>query len=84
MRGSGRREGEEVSEVNQFIVICLDDEGRYVQASLRRLNESQAKDRVRGVHPSRSPIIVPVPAVVLDKRFYPERDENGHFIPIVL
>jgi hypothetical protein len=61
----------------QYIVICLDDEGRYVQGTRCRMSKRQADKRAEGIAPSRRPVVVEVPAVALDEEGYPLRDEEG-------
>ena len=56
----------------QNIVICLDDFGRYCQATRKRFNESRdAYIYSENIAPSRHVLIVKVPYVELDENLYP-------------
>ena len=59
----------------QFIYICLDDDGIYVQSTRRRfMYPEDALSRISGVAKSRLPVMVEVPAVEVDEEGYPVED----------
>jgi hypothetical protein len=66
----------------QYIYICLDDDGRYIQASRRRRTRKEAEERMKGCAPSRNPFVARVPAVVIDDEGLPIRDDMGRLVPI--
>ena len=63
----------------QYIVICKDDDGIYVQTTRRRfMYVEDALNRLRGYAPSRHAVYVEVPAVEVDEEGYPL---NIHSLP---
>jgi hypothetical protein len=60
---------------NQYIVICMDDDKRYIQSTRRRfLTSFQAAHYMKAIAKSRKPIIVNVEPVKLDEQNYPIYD----------
>lgn len=70
--------------VTQYIVICLDDEGHYVQATSRRFSRKAAQGRTVGIATGRRPVVVEVPAVALDEDGSPARREDGSIVPMYI
>ena len=64
--------------MQQYIVICQDDNGNYVQPTRRRMSEEQAEYRAKGVDASRRAVVVEVPSVALDEDGYPLKDGRPH------
>jgi len=67
--------------MRNYIVIVLDDDGRYVQAAIKRFTMEGAKKYATGVAPGRLPAVVVAPRLVLDERDYPVKDVEGKVIP---
>ena len=56
----------------QYIIICLDDDGLYCQATRKRFNEyKDAYTYSESIAPSRKPLVVSVPYVNVDETGYP-------------
>lgn len=56
----------------QFIVLCLDDDGRYVQTTRRRFDVWAVTEYADSIAESRKALIVSVNAVELDENGYPK------------
>jgi hypothetical protein len=60
--------------LRQNIVICLDEFGRYTQATKKRFTEYRdASNYASGIATSRYPVIVKVPYVPIDNKGYPKK-----------
>ena len=67
--------------MRNFIVINLDDDGCYVQATRKRFGMEGAKKYASGVASERLPEVVLAPRLVLDEHDYPVKDGDGKVIP---
>ena len=67
--------------MKQYIVICQNDDGNYVQSTRRRFfTREEAEKRMGPTAVSRRPVVAEVPAVALNERGYPLKDEDGTLV----
>ena len=67
-------------QMNHYIVICLDDDGRYVQGTRKRFTKKEAEKYAKSVDKDRYPVVVAVPALEADSLGYPVRNRDGSFV----